>query len=290
MKHLDLSHLRSRTLTVTPRRLRSLSVALLFSYLLSSCTILIKDPIENNIAPIQRIEEAEIRSLVNEDLLNVDPPDRKPVVAVYRESFTDQTGARRSNSQFATFSTAITQAPYAYLIRALQHAGKNNDGFFEVVERVGLDHVTKERQLIRSTRESFDEKQKLPPLVFAGLIIEGGVIGYESNTTSGGAGARYLGIGTSKAYRRDTVQVSLRIVSVTTGKVLMEVLVSKTILSASLDNDVFRFVADSTELVEVEGGVVRNESVNIALQAAIETAVLQIIKEGIEYNYWTVRR
>ena len=274
----------------TPQRLRSLSVALLSSYLLSSCTILVTDPIENNIAPIQRIEQAEIRSLVNDELLNVEPAARTPVIAVYRESFTDQTGARRSNSQFATFSTAITQAPHAYLIRALKHAGKNKDGFFEVVERVGLDHVTKERQLIRSTRESFDEKQKLPPLVFAGLIMEGGVIGYESNTTSGGAGARYLGIGTSKAYRRDTVQVSLRTVSVTTGKVLMEVLVSKTILSASLDNDVFRFVADSTELVEVEGGVVRNESVNIALQAAIETAVLQTIKEGVEYNYWTVRR
>ena len=274
----------------TLQRLRSLSVALLSSYLLASCTILIPDPIENNIAPIQRIEQAEIRSLVNDELLNVDPAARTPVIAVYRESFTDQTGARRSDSQFATFSTAITQAPHAYLIRALKHAGKNKDGFFEVVERVGLDHVTKERQLIRSTRESFDEKQKLPPLVFAGLIMEGGVIGYESNTTSGGAGARYLGIGTSKAYRRDTVQVSLRTVSVTTGKVLMEVLVSKTILSASLDNDVFRFVADSTELVEVEGGVVRNESVNIALQAAIETAVLQTIKEGVEYNYWTVRR
>jgi curli production assembly/transport component CsgG len=274
----------------TPQRLRSLSVALLSSYLLASCTILIPDPIENNIAPIQRIEQAEIRSLVNDELLNVDPPIRAPVIAVYRESFTDQTGARRSNSQFATFSTAITQAPHAYLIRALKHAGKNNEGFFQVVERVGLDHVTKERQLIRSTRESFDEKQKLPPLVFAGLIMEGGVIGYESNTTSGGAGARYLGIGMSKAYRRDTVQVSLRTVSVTTGKVLMEVLVSKTILSASLDNDVFRFVANSTELVEVEGGVVRNESVNIALQAAIETAVLQTIKEGIEYKYWTVRR
>ena len=274
----------------TPQRLRSLSVALLSSYLLSSCTILVTDPIENNIAPIQRIEQAEIRSLVNDELLNVEPAARTPVIAVYRESFTNQTGARRSNSQFATFSTAITQAPHAYLIRALKHAGKNKDGFFEVVERVGLDHVTKERQLIRSTRESFDERQKLPPLVFAGLIMEGGVIGYESNTTSGGAGARYLGIGTSKAYRRDTVQVSLRTVSVTTGKVLMEVLVSKTILSASLDNDVFRFVADSTELVEVEGGVVRNESVNIALQAAIETAVLQTIKEGVEYNYWTVRR
>ena len=274
----------------TPQRLRSLSVALLSSYLLSSCTILVTDPIENNIAPIQRIEQAEIRSLVNDELLNVDPAVRTPVIAVYRESFTDQTGARRSNSQFATFSTAITQAPHAYLIRALKHAGKDNEGFFQVVERVGLDHVTKERQLIRSTRESFDEAQKLPPLVFAGLIMEGGVIGYESNTTSGGAGARYLGIGMSKAYRRDTVQVSLRTVSVTTGKVLIEVLVSKTILSASLDNDVFRFVANSTELVEVEGGVVRNESVNIALQAAIETAVLQTIKEGIEYKYWTVRR
>jgi len=290
MKLLDLSHSRSPTLTVIPQRLRSLSVALLSSYLLSSCTILIPDPIENTIPPVQKIEQAEIRGLVNEDLLNVDPPIRTPVIAVYRDSFTDQTGARRSNSQFATFSTAITQAPHAYLIRALQHAGKNKDGFFSVVERVGLDHVTKERQLIRSTRESFDEKQKLPPLVFAGLIMEGGVIGYESNTTSGGAGARYLGIGTSKAYRRDTVQVSLRTVSVTTGKVLMEVLVSKTILSASLDNDVFRFVADSTELVEVEGGVVRNESVNIALQAAIETAVLQTIEEGVSYGYWTVRR
>ena len=290
MKLLDLSHSRSPTLTVIQQRLRSLSVALLSSYLLSSCTILIPDPIENTIPPVQKIEQAEIRGLVNEDLLNVDPPIRTPVIAVYRDSFTDQTGARRSNSQFATFSTAITQAPHAYLIRALQHAGKNKDGFFSVVERVGLDHVTKERQLIRSTRESFDEKQKLPPLVFAGLIMEGGVIGYESNTTSGGAGARYLGIGTSKAYRRDTVQVSLRTVSVTTGKVLMEVLVSKTILSASLDNDVFRFVADSTELVEVEGGVVRNESVNIALQAAIETAVLQTIEEGVSYGYWTVRR
>ena len=286
----NLLHLKFPTQTGIRLRLRFRLGVLLSSWLLSSCTILIPDPIENNIPPIQKIEQAEIRDLVNQELLDVDPVKRTPVVAVYADSFRDETGARRSNSQFATFSTAITQAPHAYLIRALKHAGKNKDGFFSVVERVGLDHVTKERQLIRSTRESFDEKQKLPPLVFAGLIMEGGVIGYESNTTSGGAGARYLGIGTSKAYRRDTVQVSLRTVSVTTGKVLMEVLVSKTILSASLDNDVFRFIAQDTELVEVEGGVVRNESVNIALQAAIETAVLQTIKEGIEYGYWTVRR
>ena len=120
---------------------------LLSSWLLSSCTILIQDPIENNIPPIQKIEQAEIRDLVNQELLDVEPVKRTPVVAVYANSFRDETGARRSNSQFATFSTAITQAPHAYLIRALKHAGKNKNGFFSVVERVGLDHVTKERQL-----------------------------------------------------------------------------------------------------------------------------------------------
>ena len=89
------------------------------------------------------------------------------------DSFKDQTGQRRSNSQYASFSTAITQAPQAYLIRALKHAGGGK--FFDVVERVGLDNLTKERQLIRSTRKDFDEEEKLLPLAFAGLIMEGGV-------------------------------------------------------------------------------------------------------------------
>ena len=124
--------------------------------------------------------------------------------------------------------------------------------------------------------------------MFAGLIIEGGVIGYESNVTSGGAGARYLGLGATKAYRRDSVTVQLRLVSVTSGKVLLETLVTKTILSASLSNDVFRFISDDTELVEIESGVVRNESGGLALRAAIETAVLQIIKEGTEAGYWSI--
>ena len=156
--------------------------------LLSSCSIL-----NNNVLPVSKTVKPEVGSLINQELANIKPPKIKPSVAVYPTSFSDQTGQRRSNSQFATFSTAITQAPYAYLIRALKHAGGGN--FFEVVERVGLDNVTKERQLIRSTRESFDEETKLLPLTFAGLIIEGGVIGYESNAKSGGLGARYLGIG-----------------------------------------------------------------------------------------------
>ena len=111
------------------------------------------------------------------------------------------------------------------------------------------------------------------------------MISYESNVKSGGAGARYLGIGMSRQYKQDTVTISLRTVSVSTGKVLLEVLVTKTILSASIDQDIFRFISDSTELVEVENGLVRNESINIALQTAIETAVLQTIKEGILENW-----
>jgi len=170
----------------------------------------------------------------------------------------------------------------------LKHAGSNKDGFFDVVERVGLDNVTKERQIIRSARQQNKDKQKLPDLLFAGLIMQGGVISYESNVKSGGAGARYLGIGMSRQYKQDTVTISLRTVSVSTGRVLLEVLVTKTILSASIDQDVFRFITDSTELVEIENGLVRNESINIALQTAIETAVLQTIKEGTTRGYWKI--
>lgn len=256
--------------------------------LLSSCA-LIFDPLENNLPPIQKIEKPEIGTLLVPALANIQSANKvNPVVAIYTGGFTDQTGQRRSNSSYATFSSAVTQAPDAYLIRALKHAGSNKDGFFDVVERVGLDNVTKERQIIRSARQQNKDKQKLPDLLFAGLIMQGGVISYESNVKSGGAGARYLGIGMSRQYKQDTVTISLRTVSVSTGRVLLEVLVTKTILSASIDQDVFRFITDSTELVEIENGLVRNESINIALQTAIETAVLQTIKEGTTRGYWNI--
>jgi curli production assembly/transport component CsgG len=116
------------------------------------------------------------------------------------------------------------------------------------------------------------------------------VIGYESNVKSGGFGARYLGIGTTKEYRQDTVTVSLRTVSVSTGKVLTEVLVTKTILSVALNQDAFRFISDNTELIEIENGITENESTNIALQNAIETAVLETIKQGVKLKHWKISR
>ena len=262
-----------------------MAIRLLYSFLLaisvSSCAVLNKN---TDLALTRDIQPANILDLQSVELAELPPAKRKPVVAVYRDSFQDLTGQRKSNSSFALFSTAVTQAPEALLIRALKHAA--NGDFFRVVERVGLDNLTKERQLIRSTRENFDEDKQLQPLLFAGLLIQGGVINYDTNVQSGGIGARYLGIGTSKQYREDVVTISLRLVSVSTGEVLVETLVSKSIVSTSVSQDVFRFIEAGTELVEIEGGVAENEVGSIALQKAIETGVFNLIEIGIERGYW----
>ena len=174
------------------------------------------------------------------------------------------------------------------MLRALKNAG--NGDFFTVVERVGLDNLTKERQLIRSAREqtlSDEEKKKaLRPLLFAGVLIEGAVIAYESNLSTGGAGARYLGIGSSIQYREDSVTVTLRMVSVATGEILIEVMTEKTIFSYGKSEDVFRFIEMGTELVEIELGNSRNESTTLALMKAIESAVLEIINVGYDRSFW----
>ncbi len=127
------------------------------------------------------------------------------------------------------------------------------------------------------------------PLLFAGIIIEGGVVDYNTNLLTGGMGARYLGIGTSKQYREDTIVVSIRLVSVSTGEVLLENLTTKTILSVGLSNDLFRYIADGTKLVEFESGNVMNESKSIALQSALEIGIVNIIRQGEEKGYWSYR-
>ena len=260
--------------------IQQLSVCLL-AILLSSCAVIAKN---EDLVISQDRKPAQVLDLQSEELANLPPAEHRPVIAVYANSFQDLTGQRKSNSSFAMFSTAVTQAPEALLIRALKHAAHGK--FFRVVERVGLDNLTKERQLIRSTRENFEEDKKLQPLLFAGLIIQGGVLSYDTNIETGGLGARYLGIGNSTQYREDVVTISLRIVSVSTGEVLMETTVSKNILSTSVSQDVFRFIEMGTELVEIEGGIAENEAGSIALQKAIEAGVLNLIKIGINRGYW----
>ena len=262
-------------------QLRYLSVLLLFS-----CSIV--DQFDDTYE--QRLKEdiVKVSELQSKELFNVITPTVRPVVAIYPLSFTDQTGQRKSNSEFALFSTAITQKPSSLLIRALKHAG--NGQFFRVVERVGLDNLVKERQLIRSAREAFasdeEKKKKLSPLLFAGVLIEGAVISYESNLATGGIAARYLGIGSSIQYREDSVAVTLRMVSVATGEILIEVMTEKTIFSYGKSEDVFRFIEMGTQLVEIELGNSRNESTTLALMKAIESAVLELINVEYDRSFW----
>ena len=227
-------------------------------------------------------KSAFVNEPITDAITKVGVAQVQPVVAVYK--FQDLTGQRKSIDGYASFSTAMTQAPETYLIRALKQSK-----FFRVVERVGIDHITRERQIIRSTRQKFDDETEELPLLFAGILFEGGIIDYNTNLLSGGIGARYLGIGNSKQYREDTVIVAMRIVSVSTGEVLLENLTTKTILSVGLSNDFFRYIAEGTKLVEFETGNAMNESKSIALQSAIETAIVNIIEQGIERGYWSVK-
>lgn len=220
-----------------------------------------------------------------EQLLNFPPAEKMPIVAVY--NFKDLTGQRKRRDNLADFSTAVTQGATELLIDALKTAGKGK--WFRVVERHGIDHLVRERQIVRSTREENDTGKGIQPLLFAGIIFEGGIIGYDSNIESGGRGARTLGIGMQQSYRRDVVTVSLRGISTLTGEILLNVQTKKTILSVGGGFDVFKFVDMDTQLVEIEDGVAENESVTVATRAAIEAAVVGVIEQGDERGYWKIQ-
>jgi curli production assembly/transport component CsgG len=217
------------------------------------------------------------------------PPEDGPVhVAVY--GFMDKTGQRKSVANIASLSSAVTQGAESYLIKALQDAGDQR--WFKVLERVGLDNLIKERQMIRQMREQYQGKdaKPLPPMVFAGIIVEGGIIGYDSNTLTGGSGVRLLGIGTQTQYQSDTVTVNLRTVSVSTGEVLTSVTVTKTVLSYMDKAGVLKFVDSGTQAIEAEVGASINESINKATNLAIQAAVVGTIREGARKGHWSFKQ
>ncbi|AUX68237.1 curlin [Porphyrobacter sp. HT-58-2] len=220
-------------------------------------------------------------------LLNQLPAPQRPVaIAVY--GFTDQTGQFKPSAQGQTLSRAVTQGAGSMLVKALQDAGNRN--WFTVVERERLDNLLKERQIIGEMRKRYLGEQEvdpnaLPALLFAGVLLEGGIVGYDTNTVTGGAGAAFLGIGARTEYRQDTVTVYLRAVSVRTGEVLANVTASKTIASQALGASAFKFVA-FRELLEAEAGITSNEPDQVALQQAIEKAVYGLVLEGVELDLW----
>ncbi len=221
-----------------------------------------------------------------QSLAAIPAPARPVAVAVY--GFTDQTGQFRPSETGQTLSRAVSQGGASILMKALQDAG--NRSWFTVIEREQLAHLLNERQIIREMRERYlgetgVNPEALPSLLFAGVILEGGVIGYDSNTLTGGVGAGFLGISARSEYRQDTVTVYLRAVSVRTGEVLTTVTASKTIASYGVGGGAFRYVGFK-ELLEAEAGFTTNEPDQLALQQAIEKAVYGLVMEGVELKLW----
>jgi len=203
-------------------------------------------------------------------------------------SFKDLTGARKQSDNYASFSAAVTQGGEAWLIESLLES----NGWFKVLERGQLDTVMRERALVQQTREDFtdDDDTGLKPLLFAGLLIHGGIISYDTNEVSGGIGAAYLGIGAHEQHRKDVVTVSLRFVSTLTSEILLSSTVSKTIYSTSVGSDVFKFVNGALDPLEIEVGFAKNELVSVATRAAIDLAIIDLIEKGEKKKMWKFKK
>jgi curli production assembly/transport component CsgG len=222
-------------------------------------------------------------------LEKLSPPSRKIAIVVY--DFQDLTGQFKNNGKYTEYSSAVTKGGNNVLVKALLDAGQKN--WFTVAERGDLKNLLQERQIINQMRSEYrtadnTELPKLPPLIYGGIILEGGIISYDSNITTGGLGATYLGVAGSTKYNRDLLTVSLRAVSVQSGEVLLSVTSSKTVYSTGIDTNLLKYVTFD-KLFQAEAGFTLNEPVQLAVRQAIETAVYSLIMEGAIDKLWTFR-
>jgi curli production assembly/transport component CsgG len=252
-----------------------------YRLLLLACTVTL-----SGCAPMFRVpvapEEARLGqfSSVHDDFQQLPGPLEKIIAAVYQ--FRDQTGQYKITEFGASWSTSVTQGATSILLQSLDESG-----WFVPIEREGMANLLNERRIIRSSREQYEggEGALLPPLLFGGIILEGGIISYETNIVTGGAGLRYFGAGASGEYREDKVSVYLRAVSSSNGRILKNVHTSKTILSQKINAGLFRYVS-LRRLLEAETGFTYNEPANMAVQEAIDKAVYALIIEGVLDGLW----
>ena len=247
----------------------------LLAFVLSGCTTLAS-------------QSPTVSEVAYKPLVEVPEPDQgKIVLAVYQ--FGDLTGQQKPNTNFGEMSKAITQGSVNLLIKALKDAGDGK--WFRVVERDSLQSLLQERKLIRTTRQMTqgENAQPLGPMLYAGAYITGGIVGYDSNTLSGGYGHRFLGIGYSAQYRHDTVTVMLRLINVVSGEVELAIMAEKTILSVSAGKDKFKYLDLDTQLLEVEFGGAMNEPVTYAVRKVIEASVVELINAGEVKGLWNYK-
>ena len=254
--------------------LRNIAIILMLSIFVSGCS-----------STMAKKGYLKTQSVAFKELETITQPEGDPIViAVY--DFNDMSGQKKPGGNYASMSSAVTQGSYQILIKALQDAGQGK--WFRVVERHSLASLLQERKLIRTTRQISDGEQaeSLPALLFAGAYVTGGIVGYDSDVMSGGAGARVLGLQAHKEYRQDILSIMLRLINVQTGEVIISTTIEKTIYSTSTGADVFKYFDADTMLVEIEVGYSKNEPVTFAVRKAIEAGVVSLIKQGAELQLW----
>ena len=270
------------TIYTTPRRTRLAGVLAVLALLLaSSCAPYLH---QHLLAPQRARLGAEVAG--NELWRQLPTPAGKTIVAVYK--FRDQTGQYRLQENGSSFSTVVTQGATSILLRALEESH-----WFESIERENIGNLLNERKIIRSAQSEYAAqtgKQPLPlaSMHFASIILEGGIISYDSNILTGGGGLRYFGAGASGQYRQDRVTVYLRAISTNTGRIMKTVYTSKTILSQQVSAGVFQFVTFK-HLLETETGFTYNEPSEMAVKEAIEKSVQSLILEGVQEHFWAPR-
>jgi curli production assembly/transport component CsgG len=214
-------------------------------------------------------------SEVTLDLNRLPPPRQRIPVAVY--GFRDQTGQFKPSPESLN-SSQVSQGVSSVLVKALR-----DSGWYMPVEREGLQNLLTERRIIRAI-EVPGEKGKplidLPNLTPASLVVEGGVIAYESNVRTGGKGANYLGIGSSNKYSVDQVTVGLRMIDIRNGQILNTVSVTKTIFSYAFGANHYAYVSYQ-RLLQAEIGYTTNEPAQLAVRQAVESAVIHLTVQGI---------
>ena len=265
----------------------------MLKYILISILVINLSSCSSSIQPISSSKATTNYHSQISGLLRSLPTPKKPIiVAIYK--FKDLTGQYKSNDTITQYSTAVTQGSTSMLIRALLEAG--NGKWFKVLEREGLTDLLNERKIINQTRDAYlptdpnksaDKKPNLPPMLYAPVLLEGGIVAYETNLLTGGVGARYFGIGGSTEFRRDTVTSMLRAVSVQNGEVLTHIDSRKTILSMQLDSGLYRYVSYQ-RLLELEAGITSNEPPQMAVLESIEACVYGMIVEGLIHNLWSL--
>jgi curli production assembly/transport component CsgG len=257
-----------------------LSTIVLAAAILTGCASAVRPLGKIGIEDVPKVTET-----IQKEIDRLPAPDG-PKIAVAVYGFKDMTGQRKNSTTLSLFSTAVTQGAESYLIKSLQEAG--NRQWFTVVERVNLDNLLKERQMIKQTREIYDgaNAKMLPPLALAGVILEGGIIDYNSNVLTGGTGFAVLGIGPYTQYMQDQVVISMRLVSVQTGEILTSVTIEKNLLSTKDGATAVRFYNQGTRSFEFDSSQTFNEPGNYALRSAIEQGIIELIKSGKNLGLW----